>query len=32
MKNSKFARGMALFLAILMAAGTVFSVLYYVLG
>lgn len=32
MKNSKFARGMALFLAILMAAGTVFTVLYYVLG
>ena len=32
MKNSTFARGMALVLAILMAAGTVFTVLYYVLG
>ena len=32
MKNSNFARGMALFLAVLMLAGTVFMVLSYVLG
>lgn len=32
MKNSNFARGMAFFLAILMAAGTVFMVLSYILG